>query len=400
MRCGVLHRWLVVPLAAAILYGCTPAMASEAALTTPAVPPPVLEAPVALPPVVVPPPAAAPAAPARDPKLAAPAPAADAAPHLALLLPLDSKVFGRHAEAVKNGFLAAAKLQAASGALPVRIYPVGDEAPATVETYLKALAAGAMLVVGPLTRSGVTAIAESTAALVPTLVLNVPDGGVEAPPGIYMLSLQIEAEVRQVAQRAWQDGYRKAVTIGGDTPLMKRIHQAFVEEFTRLGGAHVIGYAYTSEPEGLARIKKAVESDAVDMGFLALDLTRARLARPYLGSLPVYATSQVHPGSAGVLAAFDLAGVRFLDMPWLVLPDHPAVVAYPRDRIDDVELDRFYALGIDAFRIAATLHAGKAPAEMDGVTGRLMLGRDRQYSRALTTMQFSDGKLNPVRERP
>ena len=363
-------------------------MASEAAVSTPAASQPALTAPVPLPP----------AATARDQK--PPAPAADEVPHIALLLPLDSKVFGRHAEAVKSGFLAAAKVQGGGAALPVRAYAVGDEPRATVETYIKALATGAKLVVGPLTRGGVTAVVQSAATLVPTLVLNVPEGRVASPPGIYMLSLQIEAEARQVAQRAWQDGYRKAVTINGDTPLLTRIDQAFVEEFTRLGGTHVIAYAFTSDPEALARIKKTADSASGDMGFLALDFARARLARPYLGWLQVYATSQVHPGAAGPLAGFDLAGVRFLDMPWLLQPDHPAVMVYPRDQRDDVELERFYALGIDAYRVALVLLAGKAEAALDGVTGRLTLGRDRQFTRDLTTAQFSDGKLTVVRDRP
>lgn len=361
-------------------------MASETAVTAPASPQPDLAAPVALPPPTAP----------RERK--PPVAAREDDPHFALLLPLDSKVFVRHAQAVRNGFLAAAKVQR-GGALPVRTYAVGDEPGATLETYIKALAAGAKLVVGPLTRNGVTAIMESAATLVPTLVLNVPEGGVASPPEIYMLSLQIEAEARQVAQRAWQDGYRKAVTINGDTALLKRIHQAFVEEFTRLGGAHVSAYAYAPDPESLTRIKKSVDGASVDMAFLALDFTRARLTRPYLGSLPVYATSQVHPGAAGLLAGFDLAGVRFLDMPWLLQPDHPAVMSYPRDQRDDIELERFYALGIDAYRIALALYAGKADAALDGVTGRLTLGSDRQFTRGLTTAQFSEGKLTVVRER-
>lgn len=376
-------------LAAAVLYGGACALASEEAVSLPAPPPPALAAPVELPP--------APAA--RRDKPVPPA-AADEDPHIALLLPLNSKSFGKHAEAVRDGFLAAAKVQRGA-ALPVRTYALGDDPEQAVDIYVRALNAGARIVVGPLTRSGVTAVAASAAVLVPTLALNVPEGHFDLPPEIYMLSLQVEAEARQVAQLAWQEGVRKVITINGDTPLLKRIHQAFVEEFTRLGGAHVAAYAFTSDPEGLTRIKKAADTGTVDMGFLALDLARARLARPYLGALPVYATSQVHPGNAGPLAGFDLAGVRFLDMPWLLQPDHPAVMVYPRPAFrDGIEFDRFYALGIDAFRIALALLAGKADAALDGVTGRLTLGRDRQFARGLTAAQFTDGKLTVVRERP
>ncbi len=397
MRCGVLHRWLVVPLAAAVLYGGTPALASESAATSPAPQPPALQVPVPLAPA---------SSPARQTDVPAPErdtgrqPAqSDEAPHIALLLPLASPAFSKHAEAVRSGFLAAAKVNGGT-ALPVRTYALGDDPQQTVETYVKALGAGARVVVGPLTRGGVTAVVESAAVIVPTLALNVPESRNAAARDIYMLNLQVEAEAQQVAQLAYQDGYRRALTINGDTALLKRIHQAFVEEFTRLGGTHVAEQAFSTNQSSMNRIKQAATAATPDMAFLALDVPRARLARAYLGALPLYATSQVYPGNAGPLAGFDLAGVRFLDMPWLLQPDHAAVMAYPRpDYRDAIELERFYALGIDAFRVVQALLAGKADVALDGVTGRLTLGRDHNFIRGLTAAQFTDGKL-VVRERP
>jgi outer membrane PBP1 activator LpoA protein len=249
----------------------------------------------------------------------------------------------------------------------------------------------------------VTALAESAAVMVPTLALNVPDGRIPTVPDFYMLSLNAETEARQVAQLAWQEGRRNALTVIGETPLLRRIHQAFVEEFTRLGGTHLAALPFTTDPEALVRIKRAadlaIDTETADLAFLALDLTRARLSRSYLGMLPIYATSQVHPGNTGPLVAFDLAGVRFLDMPWLLQPEHPVVMVYPRPEYDDsVEFSRFYALGIDAFRIAMVLLAGKPRAAFDGVTGQLTLGHDALFVRALTAAQFNDGRLI-VRER-
>src|SRR3970040_82395 len=49
MRGGVLHRWLVVPLTAAVLYGGTPALASEPVGSSPA-PPTALPSAAPLPP--------------------------------------------------------------------------------------------------------------------------------------------------------------------------------------------------------------------------------------------------------------------------------------------------------------------------------------------------------------
>lgn len=397
MRCGVLHRWLVVPLAAAVLYGGTPALASETVAAAPATQPPALAKPVPLDATSPPARKSDVPAPARNDK-PQPADAAEV-PHIALLLPLASPAFAKHAEAVRSGFLAAARVDGGKG-LPVRTYAVGDDAHQVVETYIKALGAGARVVAGPLTRNGVNAVAESAAVMVPTLMLNVPEGRSASGPEIYTLNLQVEAEARQVAQLAYQEGYRRALTVNGETPLLKRIHQAFVEEFKGLGGTHVSEQAFSNNPDVLGRMKQATTSATPDMAFLALDVTRARLARAYLGAIAIFATSQVYPGNAGPLAGFDLAGVRFLDMPWLLQPDHAAVMAYPRpDYREAIELERFYALGIDAFRVVQVLLAGRADTTLDGVTGRLTLGRDRIYTRGLTAAQFTDGKL-VVRDRP
>src|SRR5262245_12051571 len=110
MRCGVLHRLVVVTLAAAILYGGGYALASEA-VTTPAKTPPPLDAPLPLTPdgTVPTPPKPGPAERSEKPPKGEADPVA--APHIALLLPLDSPSFVKHAEAVRNGFLAAAKVQ-------------------------------------------------------------------------------------------------------------------------------------------------------------------------------------------------------------------------------------------------------------------------------------------------
>jgi uncharacterized protein len=428
MRCAVIHRWPVVLLSAAVLYGGTPALATELEGTAPAPPPPALDTPTALPapsgfapqpgstafptepgatafPSQPASPAAPPAAPPRQAPYVAlpPPPAGVVTPHVALLLPLDSQAFSRHAEAVRNGFFAASQIRGGSP-LPVRVYATGDDPRQVTEGYLRAVSAGARVVVGPLTRNGVTAIAEGALVMVPTLALNVPEARIDPMPDLYTLSLQVEAEARQVAQLAWQDGRRNALTVIGDTPLLRRIHQAFVEEFTRLGGKHVAAYPYTTDPEALQRIKlaadAAIEAEIADMAFLALDLSRARLSRAYLSTLPIYATSQVHPGSAGALAGYDLSGVRFLDMPWVLQPENPLVMTYPRpDYREAVDLDRFHALGIDAFRIAEVLVTGRGAINLEGVTGRLTLGADRHFVRGLTSAQFRDGQLI-VRERP
>src|SRR5262245_32148753 len=106
MRCGVLHRMVVVTFAAAILYGGRYALASEA-VTAPAKTAPPLAAPLALPPGGgAPAPAKEAPAGKAEKKPQAAQSGEPEVPHIALLLPLDSPPFVKHAEAVRNGFIA------------------------------------------------------------------------------------------------------------------------------------------------------------------------------------------------------------------------------------------------------------------------------------------------------
>ncbi|MBY0271085.1 MAG: penicillin-binding protein activator [Burkholderiales bacterium] len=311
-------------------------------------------------------------------------------PHIALLLPVNSKIFGRHATALRDGFRAAAK-NPGKTSLPVREYAVSEDVAGVLEAYRAAVAAGAQIVVGPLTRDAVTALAFGEPVPVPTLALNVPDNTGRNPGNLYLLSLQIETEARQVARIAWRDGRRNAVTLNGGSPVERRMQAAFAGEFMRLGGRVITDIAYTPDPERLKAITRG--GGAADMYFLALGYAEARIVRPYLGATPVYATSGVHAGDQGPLAGFDLAGVNFVDMPWLLEPNHAAVMVYARPKaLASMDLERFYALGIDAWRIAQLLLSGARDIRLDGVTGQLTLGADGYIERELVSGRYSEGR--------
>src|SRR3989338_2695377 len=64
----------------------------------------------------------------------------DAVPHIALLLPLQSRDYGSAADAVQQGFLAAARRQ--SPVLPIRVYSDFDENNSVVNVYRGATASG------------------------------------------------------------------------------------------------------------------------------------------------------------------------------------------------------------------------------------------------------------------
>lgn len=321
------------------------------------------------------------------------------AAHIALLLPAGSDVFARAAEAVRSGFLEAAKKQPGPP-LAVRLYSATEDPKDVVRAYREATAAGARMVVGPLTRNGVTAIATTPNLItVPTLALNVPDGVASNPLNLYTLSLQIEAEARQVAQLALKDGRRKAITVTDQSVLGRRMRDAFVDAFERGGGYRIADYAYSIDNASLDRMRQAAAAGAADMVFLAVDAARARAVRPQFSALPAYGTSQLNPAGSGAAGFLDLTDVRFVDMPWMLQADHPAVMVYARGAIREPDdFERLRALGIDAFRVAQELIAGKRDIDIDGVTGRLTLAPDGQIRRTLPVAQIAGGQLTVAAE--
>ncbi len=311
-------------------------------------------------------------------------------PHIALLLPLKSEVFGTAAEAVRQGFQAAAELEMRlPGGLPVHVYSCFDESQDIAALYRQAIAGGARAVVGPLTRNGASALAAEPSITVPTLALNVVEG--PSAGQLYFFGMAVEAEARQAAQLARQQGLHQAIVITTRAQLAQRLQFAFEEEWQRSGGAILDEIEFDGDP--------AVFADIADMPdtavFLATDAEKAHLIRPYLpNKLPIYATSQIFTGNGNTLTNYDLNGIRFVDMPWVLQADHPAVMIYPRS-IPPLSADheRLYALGIDAFRLIQLLLAGKIDVALplDGVSGRIEL-EGHIFQRMAVPALFTQGQ--------
>jgi outer membrane PBP1 activator LpoA protein len=324
---------------------------------------------------------------------------------VALLLPLQSPAFAKLADSVRQGVLAAAKSDP-NAHLAITLYSTTDEPNSTFTAYEQALAHGNRLIIGPLTRNGVSRIAQRIQPGVPVLALNSPEDNAPLAESLYAFSLQVETEARQIARIVFVDGRRNVLTVTDSSLLARRIHAAFADEFVRQGGALSAQFAYSTATADLLALRESANSAHTDAVFLALDAVRARLVRPYVdGPAQVYATSQVFDGPTERLRDAELNGVRFVDMPWLLQPDHPAVMIYTRPETPAPiagDSERLYALGIDAYRIAADMLSGSRIARepLDGVTGRISLTPERYFVRELTPAQFADGRPIPLSARP
>jgi outer membrane PBP1 activator LpoA protein len=344
------------------------------------------------------------ALPKRDPREAI---RVGAGPHVALILPTLSPALGRLADAVRQGFLGAAQVEG-PGAPPVNFIAIDDEVREVVEACRRARAAGAVLVVGGLTRDGATTLGRSDCTRDIVLALNEPQsaamrpgeepGAGDFPPRLFHVSLSLEHEARQVALLAVAEGARTAAVIGSPSPLARRVQEAFEREWIRAAGElHRVPYA--AGPEEASALRDRLARLPVDMVFLALDPADARAVRPYVsGTLPVYATSMSIDPRAEPSVNVDLQGVRYVDMPWFVEPDRPAVATYvtPLGSLP-VEQERLHAFGIDAFRLSMLLLRGGPIPSLDGVTGRLSLVPGNAFVRALTPVQVQDGRIVPLK---
>ena len=141
---------------------------------------------------------------------------------------------------------------------------------------------------------------------------------------------------------------------------------------------------YLSEA-ALGQLRAQVDAAQPSLLFTALDASQVGQVRGAVGTdLPCYGTSSVNPGTAPGVAMTNLDGLRLLDLPWEVQPAHQAVMVYPRwnSAARTLDMDRLYALGIDAFRVAReiALRPG-ADFQLDGVTGQLSVSFGRGPAR-------------------
>jgi outer membrane PBP1 activator LpoA protein len=325
------------------------------------------------------------------------APGQPSRPHVALILPTSSPALGRLAETVRQGFAAAAEAQGAD-APPIIVTAVDNEQAALIDSCRVSQEAGATLVVGGITRDGATALATSGCARVPVLALNEPAPGAQVAANVFSVSLSLENEARQAALLAVAEGRHTAVVIHSPSPLSRRVQEAFEREWTRAAGDVRGRLMFSGSPDDAPIVQSRLAGVNADMVFIALDPPEARAVRPYVsGMLPVYATSMSVNPRAEAVVNVDLQGVRYVEMPWFIQPDHPAVMIYPQPKTGlSVEGERLYAFGIDAFRIAMLLLKGDRKAPLDGVTARITL-EGNHFSRTMSPAEVDGGRVIPLR---
>lgn len=339
---------------------------------------------------------------------------------IAVMLPLNGPL-ANAAAAVRDGLLTA-YYNALNQGYPVPGILFYDSASEEIiSLYNQALDAGAELIIGPLDKNQVAALANVRSLPVPTLALNYIDA--EAPPkNLYQFGLAPEDEARQAAEQAITEGARLAAVLYPEGAWGGRVANAFQQKFEELGGIVSAHATFTDDATGATRalldlgqsqgrmrtlsrytgLKIEFEPrrrQDVDIIFMVANAAQARQLKPalnfnYAGNLPVFAISQVYAGSPAPSVDRDLNGVRFLDLPWLLDQDSPL-----HQDADNVwpnghgRYERLFAMGVDAYRLHARLGMLQSVPDsfLPGVTGQLSVGEQRKLARRLQWAYFSGG---------
>jgi outer membrane PBP1 activator LpoA protein len=342
---------------------------------------------------------------------------------IALLLPLRSNTLGQAAEMVRAGFMAGYERE--QDGATVSVIETSDDAEEIVSGYIAALATHDV-VVGPLSRSGVSAIAHSGTVRKPTIALNQPDSASTGKDGadnslpqqMLIMGLSVEDEARQVARWAGADRPAgKAFILATNTAWQRRAAKAFASEWQALGLAaqsmELSASGGALNAGALAQLKQRIGKEQPAALFVALDTEQTRQLRSAIGDeVPLYGTSQLNPyplpDSASAQPLTALNGVRLVDLPWQLQADHPAVMAYPRivagpEQKRSADLERLYALGIDAYRVAREIGASHTRFEIDGVSGKLSVSFGAgmpNFKRVEQPAMVQDGVILPLLGQP
>lgn len=349
--------------------------------------------------------------------------------HIALLLPLTGPL-ANQAGAIRNGFFATYYQNKQQGVAPtITVYDTNQRDIKAV--YQEAVQAGADFVVGPLTKSNVATLANSQNFTVPTLALNTLDNNDSRINRLYQFGLSPLDEALQAAIRMARDQKNRIIIIAQTGDWSNRALQAFEKQWLSQGGVIVAKLSFSNFSDLNNGVPKLLNIDQsqqrtkllqstlgekvrmvlrrrkdFDAVFVMATPTQARQVLPllnfyYANDVPIYATSAVYSGKAGTSADYDLNGIIFNDMPWILKSDAalPAATAKIRQSIMTLwgnsysRYARLYGLGVDAYQLIPNLsNLSSSPQNsVLGVTGQLHVLSNQHIYRELPWAKMVNG---------
>jgi len=358
---------------------------------------------------------------------------------IAVLLPLSGR-FVASGQTIQNGLIAAQyQSESSENIASLHFYDTAKSLSGLI-SYQQAIKDGADFIIGPLDKKSITEILSSKTKLVPTLFLNRASSNFEFTKNsnnqIYQFGLPVEDEALQAAHRAFEQGYRKALTFVKNDPLGLRAKAAFKDYFEQLGGELIDSQEYddiknlNADIQNMLRVGDSIKRKTqlektlgrnieytmrrrkdADVVFLFSNAKNARRIKPFINfyfalDLPVIATSRIFSGTHNLKKENDLNGIEFSDIP-LYLSQQSDLVAL-RKKLSSIDKDllkrnngRLFALGFDSYQVLTQLPVLKAFPDYHwfGLSGELSVDDVGVLHRYLTWAKFEKGFPKVTKER-
>ncbi|NLW03870.1 MAG: hypothetical protein GX029_01375 [Pseudomonadaceae bacterium] len=347
--------------------------------------------------------------------------------HLGVFLP-ETGIMAGSANALRDALIAR-QLDTINRGYPApKITFYDTEGTSLDALYKQAVSDGVEVVIGPLAKAQVDLLERRSSLPLPTLALNYGNDEAFRNKSLYQFGLSAENEAEQVALKAWQSGFRRALVLTPESDWGTRIKESFVNAWQKLGGEITHSRQYGKNLTLDKSLRELLEVQLSeqrhrrlitllgqrphftprpreDSDFLFIHATAAdaRQIKPALSflrasNLPVLATSSVYTGTSDPSRDKDMDGIAFCDIPWY-LEEGNALEQTIRQTWPDkmVNYGRLYAMGADAYLLAQRLPLFNAlPASrLDGATGRLSQ-TNRRINRELQWAQFNKGRVEPL----
>ncbi|MDD5412072.1 MAG: penicillin-binding protein activator, partial [Methylobacter sp.] len=251
---------------------------------------------------------------------------------VAIFLP-ESGSFAQAGKAIRAGFMAAYN-HSGSNSFKPRIHFYDSEQSPPRALYNQAVAEGAELIIGPLSKEHIQSLAESVKFTTPVFALNHIPG--LQKDNLYQFGLSPIDDVEQITSKAQADGHQQALLLIPENAQGKRIADYFKESWQGLNGTILETQTYNpKETDFSSPIKKLLNLDEseqrynkilsiipsakyiprrrqdADALFLSAYSAEARSINPQLqfyqaGSIPVYAMPNVYAGLVNASLDADL----------------------------------------------------------------------------------------------
>ncbi|MCY4358696.1 MAG: penicillin-binding protein activator [Gammaproteobacteria bacterium] len=343
--------------------------------------------------------------------------------HLVLILPVQQQ----SGTSISEGFFSAYYQTLETTSEVPRVTVIDSSAATEVsEMYNQAVAAGADMIIGPLSKALVNQLGQRDSLPVPTLALNYVDSEQQPPTNLYQFGLAPEDEMMQLAELAWQTGHRNVAVLTPDSQDYRRLGNEFSGHWQQRGGQIVSTANFADTTDYSDTIKRLLAIDSsearaekilellprnsiefiprrrqdIDCIFLIANPGQGRQIKPTLSfffaeDVPVYAMPSIYDGEVNPLNDRDLDGIWFADSPWLLRHSAPLREQVSTNlRVINGPLLRLRALGLDSFRLYARLQllSEGTISQLPGATGQLTMAEDRSIHRRLHVARFINGE--------